>query len=66
MNNTYIIKEKNLKIALDQIDNFKDKMKMFSEKYPLYNHKVNINKKDDEWIIELNINNNEKRKTQTS
>jgi len=66
LNNTYLIKEKDLKVALDQMDNFRDKMMMFSEKYPQYNYKININKEDDEWIIELNINNNEKRKTQTS
>ena len=68
MDNTYIIKEKDLKTALDQMDTFRDKMQTFQDKYPNYNYKVLINALDEleGWIIELTISNNEKRKTQTS
>lgn len=68
LNNTYLIKEKDLKTALDQMDQFRDKMQTFQDKYPNYNYKVLINALDEVegWIIELTINNNEKRKTQTS
>lgn len=67
MNNTYLIKEKDLKKALDQIDSFQSKMELFSEKYSRYIYNVNINKEDNEWIIELNIKTkDEQTNTQTS
>lgn len=67
MNNTYLIKEKDLKKALDQIDSFQTKMELFSGKYPRFSYNVNINKEEDEWIIELNIKTkDEQTNTQTS
>jgi len=67
LNNTYLIKEKDLKKALDQIDSFQDKMELFSGKYPRFSYNVNINKEKDEWIIELNIKTkDEQTNTQTS
>jgi hypothetical protein len=66
LNNTYIIKEKNIKHVLDQVDLFQDKMENFKKKYKHFDYDVKINKDNNEWIVELNINNDEKRKTQTS
>ena len=67
MNNTYLIKEKDLKKALDQIDNFQTKMELFSGKYPRFSYNVNINKENERWIVKLNIKTkNEQRNTQTA
>lgn len=67
MNNTYLIKEKDLKTALDQIDSFQDKMELFSDKYPKYNYNININQKNKEWLVKLNIKiKDEQTNTQTS
>lgn len=67
MNNTYLIKEKDLKTALDQIDSFQDKMELFSDKYPKYNYNININQKNKEWLVKLNIKTkDEQTNTQTS
>jgi hypothetical protein len=66
LNNTYTTIEKDLKVALDQVDNFKTKMELFSSKYPSFKYNVVINKKDEDWITELNIYNNEEKQTQTS
>lgn len=67
MNNTYLIKEKDLKTALDQIDSFQSKIELFLEKYSKYTYSVNINKENDEWLIKLNIKTkDEQTNTQTS
>jgi hypothetical protein len=67
LNNTYLIKEKNLKKALDQVDNFKTKMEMFLLKYPNYIYNVKFNKELDKWLFKLNIQTkNEQTNTQTS
>ena len=55
MNKIYKIHEKDLKIALDQVDNFKDKMEMFSSKHLNYSYNVKFNKELDKWLFKLNI-----------
>ena len=55
MNKEYIIYEKDLKKALDQLDNFQTKMELFTGKYPRFSYTVNVNKQKDGWLILLNI-----------
>lgn len=67
MNKIYQIREKDLKIALDQIDLFETKMELFTGKYPRFSYSVEVNKDEDEWLIKLNIKTkDETRKAQTS
>ncbi len=67
MNNTYLIREKELKVALDNISSFQEKIELFIEKHPKYNYSVKIIKENDEWLIELNIKTkDEQTDTQTS
>lgn len=67
MNKIYQIREKDLKIALDQIDTFQTKMELFTGKYPRFSYSVEVNKDEDEWLIKLNIKTkDETRKAQTS
>lgn len=69
MNKEYKIYEKDLKIALDQVDTFQTKMELFTGKYPRFSYTVNVNKQLDGWLILLNIktkNKNEQTNTQTS
>ena len=67
MNKEYQIYEKDLKTALDHLDNFQTKMELFTGKYPRFTYIVNVNKEDDGWLILLNIKTkDEKRITQTS
>ena len=67
MNKEYQIYEKDLKTALDHLDNFQTKMELFTGKYPRFTYTVNVNKEDDGWLILLNIKTkDEKRITQTS
>lgn len=67
MNKEYTIYEKDLKKALDQLDNFQTKMELFTGKYPRFSYTVNVNKQMDGWLILLNIKTkDEKRITQTS
>ena len=65
MDNIYTIEETDLKIALDQVDNFKDKMEMFSSKHLNYSYNVKFNKELDKWLFKLNIK-YEQEDTQTS
>ena len=53
MDNIYTIEETDLKIALDQVDNFKDKMEMFSSKHLNYSYNVKFNKELDKWFLTL-------------
>ena len=55
MNKEYKIYEKDLKKALDQLDNFQTKMELFTGKYPRFSYTVNVNKQDEGWLILLNI-----------
>ena len=55
MNKEYIIYEKDLKKALDQLDNFQTKMELFTGKYPRFSYTVNVNKQEEGWLILLNI-----------
>ena len=55
MNKEYTIYEKDLKKALDQLDNFQTKMELFTGKYPRFSYTVNVNKQKDGWLILLNI-----------
>lgn len=67
MNKIYQIREKDLKIALDQIDTFQTKMELFTGKYPRFSYSVEVNKDEDDWLIKLNIKTkDETRKAQTS
>lgn len=67
MNKIYQIREKDLKIALDQIDLFETKMELFTGKYPRFSYSVEVNKDEDDWLIKLNIKTkDETRKAQTS
>lgn len=67
MNKEYTIYEKDLKKALDQLDNFQTKMELFTGKYPRFSYTVNVNKQMDGWLILLNIKTkDEKRIAQTS
>lgn len=67
MDKEYKIYEKDLKKALDQLDNFQTKMELFTGKYPRFAYTVNVNKQLDGWLILLNIKTkDEKRITQTS
>lgn len=67
MNKEYTIYEKDLKKALDQLDNFQTKMELFTGKYPRFSYTVNVNKQLDGWLILLNIKTkDEKRIAQTS
>ena len=67
MNKTYEIHEKDLKTALDQLDNFQTKMELFTGKYPRFSYTVNVNKQDEGWLILLNIKTkDEQRNTQTA
>lgn len=68
MNNTYIIKKKNLNTLLDNISSFETKMEQFLEKHNNMEYDLNIkDKEDDLWIVEINIRNkNEQSDTQIS
>ena len=67
MNKEYKIDEKDLKKALDQLDNFQTKMELFTGKYPRFSYTVNVNKQDEGWLILLNIKTkDEQRNTQTA
>ena len=55
MDKEYRIHEKDLKKALDQLDNFQTKMELFTGKYPRFSYTVNVNKQDEGWLILLNI-----------
>ena len=67
MNKEYTIFEKDLKKALDQLDNFQTKMELFTGKYPRFIYTVNVNKQEDGWLILLNIKTkDEQRNTQTA
>lgn len=67
LNKEYTIYEKDLKKALDQLDNFQTKMELFTGKYPRFSYTVNVNKQLDGWLILLNIKTkDEKRIAQTS
>ena len=67
MNKEYTIYEKDLKKALDQLDNFQTKMELFTGKYPRFSYTVNVNKQDEGWLILLNIKTkDEQRNTQTA
>lgn len=67
MNKEYKIYEKDLKKALDQLDNFQTKMELFTGKYPRFSYTVNVNKQLDGWLILLNIKTkDEQRNTQTA
>ena len=67
MDKEYTIYEKDLKKALDQLDNFQTKMELFTGKYPRFSYTVNVNKQMDGWLILLNIKTkDEKRIAQTS
>lgn len=57
MNNTYLIKVKNIKEALDNIDSFEEKLQKMKRKNPEYKAKVALFKELGHWIIELNISN---------
>jgi len=57
MNNTYIAEKYNIVDALNEMDSFSLKMKKFIEKHPEYNYNVSIYKKDNSWVIKLNVNN---------
>lgn len=57
MNNTYISEKYNIVEALDEIDKFNLRMKVFIEKHPDYKHSVSISKKDKSWVIKLNVSN---------
>ena len=67
MQKEYIIYEKDLKKALDQLDTFQTKMELFTGKYPRFSYTVNVNKQDEGWLILLNIKTkDEQRNTQTA
>ena len=58
--NKYRSKKKTALQALDEIDNFIEKMDLFMEKHPEYRYKVMITKNENnddifKWIIELNV-----------
>lgn len=62
MNNTYIIKKKNLNTLLDNISSFETKMEMFLEKHDNLEYDLNIkDKEDDLWIVEINIRNKDEQ-----
>lgn len=66
MNKEYKIHEKDLKTALDHLDTFQTKMELFTGKYPRFTYNVNVSKKEDGWLVILNIKTkDEKRTTQT-
>jgi hypothetical protein len=67
MQKEYTIYEKDLKIALDQLDAFQTKMELFTGKYPRFSYTVNVNKQENGWLILLNIKTkDEQRNTQTA
>jgi hypothetical protein len=67
MDKEYQIYEKDLKKALDQLDNFQTKMELFTGKYPRFKYNVNVSKQEDGWLILLNIKTkDEKRTAETS
>ena len=67
MNKEYKIYEKDLKKALDQLDNFQTKMELFTGKYPRVSYTVNVNKQNEGWLVLLNIKTkDEQRDTQTA
>ena len=67
MDKEYTIYEKDLKKALDQLDNFQTKMELFTGKYPRFSYTVNVNKQEEGWLILLNIKTkDEQRNTQTA
>lgn len=62
MNNTYIIKKKNLNTLLDNISSFETKMEQFLEKHNNMEYDLNIkDKEDDLWIVEINIRNKDEQ-----
>lgn len=68
LNNTYIIKKKDLNELLNQIDSFESKMKLFLEKHSNMEYTLEIkDKQEDEWIVEINIKiKNEQSNTEVS
>ena len=62
MQKEYIIYEKDLKKALDQLDTFQTKMELFTGKYPRFSYTVNVNKQDEGWLILLNIKTKDDKK----
>lgn len=68
MNNTYIIRKKDLNEMLDNISSFEVKMEKFLSRHPEMEYELSIkDQENDEWIIEINIRNkDEQDNTQTS
>lgn len=68
MNNTYIIRQKDLNQMLDNINSFETKMEAFILKHPEVEYDLNIKEQEgEEWIMEINIRNkNEQSNTQVS
>lgn len=57
MNNTYHSTYSCIEDALDHISNFEDIADKFKEKYSDYNYKVKLEKKNEQWNVEINITN---------
>ena len=62
MDKGYTIYEKDLKKALDHLDTFQTKMELFTGKYPRFSYKVNVSKKEDGWLVILNIKTKDDKK----
>ena len=57
MNNTYIIREKSITKALDNISEFQDKIKVFLSKHKDFKYNISLETDDEGCIIRLNIRN---------
>jgi hypothetical protein len=68
MNKEYICKKKKISDALNEIDSFISNMTKFNLKHNnAYNYTIDIKENKDEdnnWVIELKVNNNDKQTTE--
>lgn len=57
MNNTYLLKTDSIIEALDAVDTFIDKMKLFESKYKNYSHSIDIESEGSLWNVKMTIKN---------
>jgi len=52
---TYRTRKKTLLSALNEIEEFLDKLNLFEKEYPEYNHNIEIKRKKNEWEIFIRV-----------
>lgn len=65
MNNTYVIRMQSITDVLDEVNVMMTTMDKWIGKHSNYTYSIELNKEDDMWVAELNINKDE-QKTETT